>query len=126
MYLITRQGTPKKENDNIKCYIIYEKYQDSGLLTKIPELGVIHKTELEKSPTKTEVGYVIDSGFETFWSYAKTLKIALKYYFNPIIIECTIPKKTKFYEGLTYRSICFRSEQIILNKIIENEDIRSN
>ena len=122
MYLVTKQGTPKKDNDNTKCYMIIEKYQDNGLLTKIPELGIVQTTELAPHPTKTEVGYIIDTGFETYWSYIKAMKIAIKYYFHPIIIECCIPRKTKFYEGHAYKSISFRSEQLIFNKIIEDED----
>lgn len=126
MCLVTRLVKAIKASKNIICYKVYipsginDTFVSPYRGYKMPKLGKRIQTEFNNKVDITSRLYNGESYVELgFHSYKNLENIIERQPIQEVIIvECTIPKGTKYYKGLygTVESYC--SECIILNKVI--------
>lgn len=105
---------------DIICYKVY--VVDGNLLSpyrreKAPEKGIIATTRLGTIiPPNT-----VREGFHSFANLSDAIDVASIREDNTVIVKCTIPKLSRYYEGVFGGRISYCSECIILNKIITDK-----
>ena len=127
MCLVTRLVKAIKASKDIICYKIYVPSDINDTFVspyrgyKMPKLGKRVQTEFNNKVDITSRLYNGESYVELGFHSYKNLEdiIEKRSVQEAIIVECTIPKGTKYYKGLygTVESYC--SECIILNKVID-------
>ena len=125
MCLVTRLVKAIKASKDIICYKVYIPSGINNIFVspyrgyKMPRLGKRVQTEFNNKVDITSRLYNGESYVELGFHSYKNLEdiIEKRSVREAIIVECTIPKGTKYYKGLygTVESYC--SEYIILNKV---------
>ena len=146
MCLVTRLVKAIKASKDIICYKVYipsginDTFVSPYQGYKMPKLGKRVQTEFNNKvdvdsrlyggKSYIELGfhpyknlediYTIYKGFHSFKLLSDIEEYCRNCFTDYLIVECTIPKDTKYYKGLygTVESYC--SECIILNKVIDN------
>ena len=124
MCLVTRLVKAIKASKDIICYKVYipsginDTFVPPYRGYKMPKLGKRVQTEFNNKVDITSRLYNGESYVELGFHSYKNLE-DIETLQEAIIVECTIPKGTKYYKGLygTVESYC--SECIILNKVID-------
>lgn len=120
MCLRVFQKRPYISDKDITCYkVVY----DTANIFKMKSLYCEFFYELGKV-YNTEFGfrnYLIYEGFHSFKNYAD----AVDSYYNhngSMIVECTIPKGSKYYDGFeSFTTVPgFVSNQLIMNKVVDD------
>lgn len=106
---------------DIICYKVYVDINENLLSPyrreKAPEEGIIATTRLGTIiPPNT-----VREGFHSFANLSDAIYAASIWEDNTVIVKCTIPKLSRYYEGVFGRRISYCSECIILNKIITDK-----
>lgn len=126
MCLVTRLVKAIKASKDIICYKVYipsgvnDTFVSPYRGYKMPRLGKRVQTEFNNKVDITSRLYSGESYIELgFHSYKNLEDIIEKLSVQEaIIVECTIPKGTKYYKGLYGTKESYCSECIILNKVI--------
>ena len=127
MCLRVFQKYPNISDKDITCYkVVY----DTANIFKMKSLYSDFFYELGKV-YNTEIGFKNYSIFEGFHSF-KNYDDAVDFYYNhdgSMIVECTIPKGSKYYDG--YEGIKstipgFASNQLIMNKVVDDMNALRN
>lgn len=126
MCLVTRLVKAIKASKDIICYKVYipsginDTFVSPYRGYKMPKLGKRVQTEFNNKVDIISLLYNGESCVELgFHSYKNLEDIIEKQSVQEaIIVECTIPKGTKYYKGLYGIVESYCSECIILNKVI--------
>ena len=106
---------------DIICYKVYV-VNNGNLLSpyrreKAPEKGIIATTRLGTIIPPN----MVREGFHSFANLSDTINAAFIWDDDTVIVKCTIPKLSRYYEGAFGGRISYCSECIILNNVITDK-----
>ena len=125
MCLITKMKEPTIAEKDIICYKVISKDMTSLYHVDFKwEFGKLYETEMKQTDNPWIEDTMIDEGFHSYKSY----KDVKKGYFMSItpcmIVECTIPIGTMYFEGCHgYDTSGYASDQLIINRVIPQEEL---
>lgn len=132
MCLYTQNPELLIAKEDITCYKILRKDRSQYKSPVFNKYWKLHCSEQTKLGTPKFPGfsswYEIEEGFHTFQNehcarhMIHTLEANTPVYF--CVAECTIPKRSKYYVGLYNTFPCFVSDNLIINKILEDGFMR--
>lgn len=118
MCLSTKQNKPTVARKDITCYKILRKDMTSYFHHYKWELGKLYETKMDMYYVST-----INLGFH---SYKSLDNVKTEYCLcsqSCVIVECTIPKGAKVYQGTHQMVDGYTSNQLIVNKLVEIESL---
>lgn len=128
MCLYTTQKEPKIAQEDITCYKVIRKNMTSLIYGEITwKIGKLYKTIMKATEEETRTSEkirIVKQGFHSYKSpkdvkkgYSEVINIPC------IIVECTIPKGSLYYDGYHYKEDGFTSNQLIVNKVINIKEL---
>lgn len=123
------QKEPKIAEKDITCYKIIRKNMTSliygGEITW--DFGKVYKTTMKSTEVETRISEkirIVKQGFHSYKSHEDVKEGYSQVVGIPcIIVECTIPKGALYYDGYHYKEDGFTSNQLIVNKVINVEEL---
>ena len=113
---ITRDSKELTAETDIKCYKFLLKYNENGLMTPFQsakvKIGGRYKSKLINSNNTIEIG--LHSFVNSF--DCEFYQIGLK---NSEVVECIIPKGSKYYIGTFKGYASYASSEIIYESIVK-------
>lgn len=113
---------------DIICYKVYVSINGNLLSPyrreKAPEKGIIATTYLGTIIPligNYNTPNMVREGFHSFANVSDAINAASIWEDDTVIVKCTIPKLSRYYEGVFGGRISYCSECIILNEIITNK-----
>lgn len=109
--------------EDIKCYKILQKGMRSYYHDDFQwEIGKLYETSMN---ALTVITKKINKAFHSYRSFLDAQEIHIHMGMPSLVVECTIPKGAKYFEGYHgyYKEDGFASNQLIINRVIPQEEL---